>query len=130
MASWMPENIAAQVLTDLLGGRTLKLVLFSDVPTPDGAAADGVEAAGREPITLGAVTDATGARIMQVLSTNSVQFTGMLVGSSEVEGAALADATTGEILLVDDAWRPNRSFSAGDDFLVQPGEVVAFGAYV
>ena len=130
MASWMPENIAAQVLTDLLGGRTLKLVLFSDVPTPDGAAADGVEAATRQPITLGTITDATGARIMQMLSTNDQTFTGMLVGSSEVEGAALADATTGEILLVDDAWRPPRSFSAGDDLPVYAREVVVFGAYV
>lgn len=130
MATWMPEDTAADVLGLLLSS-PLKLVLFSTVPTPAGAATDGVEAAPtREPVSFSTVTDATGARIMQATSSDAQTFAGMLVGSSEVVGFGLADATTGEIKLVNDSWRPVRDFSAGDPFTVNPGQIVMHGARV
>ena len=135
MASWMPENTAKRHLDYMLAGVTppasgpLELVFFSTVPTPAGAATDGVEASTREPVTFPLATTATGARIMQSSPTAAVPFVGMLVGYSEVEGWGLFDTTLAEFVLINDNWRPKRQFAAGDDFTVYASELVVFGAY-
>jgi hypothetical protein len=112
MATFPTSSFGGDLL-DQLSGHTTALAIYTVPPTKAGG---GTEAQ-RVTFSLAASVDGGVGRTSQRTGTN-VLFLTVPVDSSDLLGIAIVDDDTDEILVVDDAWTPVNTFSAGANMLV------------
>lgn len=112
MATFATTSFGGDLL-DQLSGHSTYLAIYTVPPTKAGG---GTEVQ-REPLTLGSSTAGGVGRTSQRTGAN-VLFLAVPVASTALLGIAIVDNDTDEILVVDDAWTPTSTFSAGENLLI------------
>lgn len=123
--------LASKTRSEYAEAHDSAFVLFTSPPplgTVDGS--DGVEVAGytRPILDFGVPAPGSPGRTAQSKPVTSIMIDGMPVASTEVHGFGFANASTGEVWVVNDSWTPSTPFEVGGMLIVQPDEIDVFVA--